>query len=43
MPIAPAAERLAALLKAARDHRMTGVALGQRLAAAASPQIRQEG
>jgi ethanolamine ammonia-lyase small subunit len=43
LPIAPAAERLAALLKAARDHRMTGVALGQRLAAAASPQICQEG
>jgi ethanolamine ammonia-lyase small subunit len=43
LPIAPAAERLAALLKAARDHRMTGVALGQRLAVEASPQIGQGG
>ena len=41
LPIAPAAERLAALLKAARDHRMTGVALGGRLAAEASPRIGQ--
>jgi ethanolamine ammonia-lyase small subunit len=43
LPIAPAAERLAALLQAARDHRMTGVALGQRLAAEASPRIGQGG
>jgi len=41
LPIVHAAERLAALLKAARDYRMTGVALGQRLAAVASPQIDQ--
>jgi ethanolamine ammonia-lyase small subunit len=43
LPIAPAAERLAALLKAARDYRMTGVALGQRLAVEASPRIGQGG
>jgi ethanolamine ammonia-lyase small subunit len=43
LPIAPAAERLAALLKAARDHRMTGVALGQRLAVEASPRAGQGG
>jgi len=43
LPIAPAAERLAALLEAAWRHRVTGVALGQRLAAEASPLIGQGG
>jgi ethanolamine ammonia-lyase small subunit len=43
LPIAPAAERLAALLKAARDHRMTGIGLGQRLAAEATPIVGQRG
>ena len=43
LPIASAAERLAALLKAARDHRMTGVALGPRLATAAVPLVGQGG
>jgi ethanolamine ammonia-lyase small subunit len=43
LPIASAAERLAALLKAAWCYRMTGVALGQRLAVAASPWIGQGG
>jgi ethanolamine ammonia-lyase small subunit len=41
LPIASAAERLAALLQAARRYRMTGVTLGQRLAAEASPRIGQ--
>ena len=43
LPITPAADRLAALLQAARRYRMTGVALGQRLAAEASPRIGQGG
>jgi ethanolamine ammonia-lyase small subunit len=43
LPIAPAAERLAALLEAAWRHRVTGVALGQRRAAETSPLIGQEG
>jgi len=43
LPIALAAERLAALLEAAWRHRVTGVALGQRLAAEASPLIGQGG
>ena len=43
LPIAPAAERLAALLEAAWRHRVSGVALGQRLAAEASPLIGQGG
>jgi hypothetical protein len=36
LPIEEAAERLARLLKDARRHRMTGVALGKRLATEAS-------
>jgi ethanolamine ammonia-lyase small subunit len=41
LPIALAAERLVALLQAAWRHRVTGVALGQRLAAEAVPLIGQ--
>jgi hypothetical protein len=43
MPISSAAERLADLLHTAWRHRMTGVALGQRLATHASPRIGQRG
>ena len=39
LPVAPAAERLATLLQTAWRYRMTGVALGQRLAAETSPLI----
>jgi ethanolamine ammonia-lyase small subunit len=41
--IEPAAEQLAALLQAARRHRMTGVVLGQRLATETSPRIGKGG
>jgi ethanolamine ammonia-lyase small subunit len=43
LPISSAAERLANLLHTAWQHRMTGVALGQRLAMHASPRIGQGG
>jgi ethanolamine ammonia-lyase small subunit len=43
LPAASAAERLAALLETASRHRMTGVALGQRLAAETSSRLRQRG
>jgi ethanolamine ammonia-lyase small subunit len=43
LPIAPAAERFATLLHKAWQYRMTGVVLGQRLAAETSPLIGQGG
>jgi ethanolamine ammonia-lyase small subunit len=41
LPIEEAAERLALLLTDARRHRMTGVALGRRLATEPSRRIRE--
>ncbi|HEV8681103.1 MAG TPA: ethanolamine ammonia-lyase subunit EutC [Stellaceae bacterium] len=43
LPIAEAAERLSALLAAARRHRMTGVGLGKRLATAAARRVLERG
>jgi ethanolamine ammonia-lyase small subunit len=43
LPIEEAAERLARLLMDARRHRMTGVALGRRLATEASRLVPEPG